>query len=50
MIQRLSQLSNKEKPLLDKASDRDFRDALTRAVGAVQGQETHAIQWSNSVP
>ena len=50
MIQRLSQLSNKEKPLLDKASDRDFRDALTRAVGAVQGQETQALQWNRWSP
>ena len=35
---------------LDKPSGREFRDALTRAVGAIQGQETHAVQWSNSVP
>jgi len=41
-----------EKPqkTLDKPSDREFRDALTRAWGATPGQETHAIQWSNSVP
>jgi hypothetical protein len=50
MIQRLSQLSNKENLALDKPSDRDFRDALTRAVGATQGQETQALQWNRWSP
>jgi hypothetical protein len=40
----------KSKKTLDRPSDRDFRNALTRAVGAIQGKETHAVQWSDSVP
>jgi hypothetical protein len=42
------QLSNSNQ--LDKPSDRDFRDALTRAVGATQGQETQALQWNRWSP
>lgn len=41
---------NNKKSALDKASNRDFRDALTRAVGAVQGQETEALQWNRWSP
>lgn len=33
--QKLSKMSN----------SREFRDALTRANGAVQGIRTHALQW-----
>ena len=40
----------KSKKTLDKPSDRDFRDSLTRAWGATQGQVTNAVQWSDSVP
>lgn len=43
-------LVEQSQPQLSKSSDREFRDALTRADGAIQGQETHAIQWSSSVP
>jgi hypothetical protein len=30
--------------------DREFRDALTRANGAVKGEETNAIQWDRFNP
>lgn len=30
--------------------DREFRDALTRAVGAEKGEETEAIQWDRFNP
>jgi hypothetical protein len=40
----------KNQKTLDKASDRDFRDGLTRSVGAIQGQITQAVHWSDSVP
>ena len=30
--------------------DREFRDALTRAVGAVKGEETNAVQWDRWTP
>jgi hypothetical protein len=40
----------KNQKTLDKPSDREFRDALTRAWGATQGQVTNAVQWSDSVP
>lgn len=29
------------------SSSRQFRDALTRAQGAVQGVRTHALQWTD---
>jgi len=36
---------------LSKGNSREFRDALTRSGPyAMPGEETHAIQWSNSVP
>jgi hypothetical protein len=30
--------------------DREFRDALTRASGAVKGKETQAKQWDRYTP
>jgi hypothetical protein len=30
--------------------DQEFRDALTRAKGAVEGEETQAIQWGRWTP
>lgn len=30
--------------------DKEFRDALTRAVGAVEGEKTNAIQWNRWTP
>lgn len=30
--------------------DTEFRDALTRAKGAVDGEETNAIQWDRFNP
>jgi hypothetical protein len=30
--------------------DRDFRDAITRASGAVEGEKTQAIQWDRFNP
>jgi hypothetical protein len=30
--------------------DQEFRDALTRAKGAVDGEETNAIQWDRFNP
>lgn len=31
-------------------SDREFRDALTRASGAVKGEQTEAMQWDRWTP
>ena len=31
-------------------SDREFRDALTRAVGAAKGENTEAMQWDRWTP
>lgn len=30
--------------------DREFRDAITRAAGAVKGMETEAKQWDRYTP
>ena len=30
--------------------DREFRDALTRSVGAVKGEDTNAIHWDRFNP
>jgi hypothetical protein len=30
--------------------DREFRDALDRATGAIDGKETNAIQWDRWTP
>lgn len=30
--------------------DQEFRDAVTRAQGAIDGQETNAIQWDRFNP
>lgn len=35
---------------VDKPSDRDFRDALTRADGAIKGKDTEALQWNRWSP
>jgi len=39
-----------QKPALDKPSDREFRDALTRVNGAVKGKDTEALQWNRWSP
>lgn len=36
-----------EKPVV---RDREFRDALTRAVGAEKGEDTDLIQWNRFNP
>jgi hypothetical protein len=30
--------------------DREFRDALTRAVGAIKGEDTNTLQWDRFNP
>ena len=30
--------------------DQEFRDALTRATGAIKGEETQAKQWDRYTP
>jgi len=30
--------------------DKEFRDELTRAKGAVEGEQTNAIQWDRWTP
>ena len=43
--------THKAKVLGDKAAkSRQFRDALTRASGAIKGSETQAMQWDRWTP
>jgi len=35
---------------METKRDQDFRDALTRATGAVEGEETDALQWDRWTP
>lgn len=54
MLKKLltKKLSNQELKVdrvenISRANTRDFRDAVTRAKGAVDGIPTEAVQWNN---
>jgi len=39
-------INEQETQSLSKVDPREFWDALTRAKGAIDGQETEALQWN----